>query len=483
MSKTVKNYIYNLAYQVLLILVPLITIPYLSRVLGSDGVGLHGYSNSIVVYFSLFGCLGINLFGQREVAYRKDDIEERSKCFWELIIVRTLSSLFCSLLYLAFILLFVRDGALETQLLIQTIIILANAIDISWFYQGLEEFKKTATRSIAVKIVTVCLIFLFVHQKDDLWKYTLILSCSTLFGNVFLWASIKKRLVRVDFRLLRFSRHLGPILLLFLPQIASSVHTVLDKTMIGAMTDNDQVAYYEQSQKVSNLLLVICTSLNTVLMPKIAYLKEKQQQAKILNYLSIASQFILLISIPMAVGVFFVADDFVPAFFGPGYSGAIPILKIMSVLTIIVGLSNAFGVQYLVPVGDQKSFNVSIFLGTSINVCLNLVLIMLFKSIGATIATIVSEIVITAYQYSVIKRHNRSFSIGKQCCKYLLLGLVLFLALAFEKTFLNPGVSRMMIMVGTGVPLYIALLLGTKDKIMYSVIHRVKTKLQEKRKN
>ena len=190
MKKSIaKNYIYNLIYQLLTILLPLITTPYLSRVLGAEPIGIYGYTISIVTYFILFGSLGIAMYGQREIAYKQNDKKSRTKIFLEIIIVRTISLMFSMTL---FYIIFGRTGEYAIYYKILLVEMLANVFDISWFFQGLEEFDKTVTRNMIVKSISLILIFALVKQPSDLWKYFAIFVGSELLGNMSLWLYLPK---------------------------------------------------------------------------------------------------------------------------------------------------------------------------------------------------------------------------------------------------------------------------------------------------
>lgn len=263
-----KNYLYNLFYQILIIIVPLFTTPYLSRVLGAEAIGIYSYTLSIATYFILFGSLGVAMYGQREIAYVQDDKEKRSKIFFEIVIMRFIT-LGISLLLFYFS--FCTQGDYRVYYKILILEIVANSLDISWFFQGLEEFKKTVIRNTVVKLVSIICIFTFVKSANDLSKYFLIYVLSTLIGNISMWMYLPKYLKKIRRKELKILKHVKPTAVLFIPQLATQAYTVLDKTMIGAMVaDKSEVGFYEQAQKMVKLLLTIATSLGTVMVPRMA---------------------------------------------------------------------------------------------------------------------------------------------------------------------------------------------------------------------
>lgn len=204
MKKSIfTNYIYNLIYQIVVIILPLITTPYLSRVLGAENIGTYGYTLSIVTYFVLFGSLGIAMYGQREIAYVQDDKPNRSKVFWEIIVVRTIS---LSISLVAFYFIYVSGEKYQIYYKIFMLEIIATMLDISWFFQGLEEFKKTVGRNLVVRIASTILVFILVKTQDDLAKYIFIYVITTLLGNVSLWFYLPKYIQKVKIKSLDLTR-------------------------------------------------------------------------------------------------------------------------------------------------------------------------------------------------------------------------------------------------------------------------------------
>ena len=211
-----KNYIFNLAYQILSIIIPLITTPYLSRVLGSENIGIHSYTLSITTYFILFGSLGISLYGQREIAYIQDELKKRSIAFFEILFMKTIT---LSISLILFYFTFCLNGEYHIYYLILILEIIANIVDINWYFQGLEEFKKTVTRNIIVRMVSVICIFIFIKNTSDLKLYFLIYALSTCLGNLSLWFYLPKYTVKCKLKELNIKRHLKPAIMLFIPQV------------------------------------------------------------------------------------------------------------------------------------------------------------------------------------------------------------------------------------------------------------------------
>lgn len=461
-KKSVKiNYFYNLIYNLLTLLLPLLTTPYLSRVLGVENIGIYGFTNSIVTYFVLFGCLGTTLYGQREIAYVQDDKEKQSKVFYEIFFVK-LISMFISILLYGFS--FCLDGTLSLYYQILLIYLVANVFDISWYLQGIEEFDKTVIRNLIVKVLSIILIFVLVKKADDLWIYFTIFASSELLGNITMWIYVPKYLNKPNFKRLNLKRHLKPILMLFIPQIAIKVYTVLDKTMIGVISGNmNYVGFYEQGQNIVRALIVIITAYGTVMASRIAYTYKNSDKKETINYLKSSFRFSWLLGIPLMLGTIAVADKLVPWFFGDGYDPVSNIIKFTSPLIIAIGLNNVLGMQYLVPIGRQKDFTTAVVIGALSNFILNNILIRLFGTIGAVIASVLAETIILIYELYVTRKEFNWLMIFNGIFKYLIAGIIMFIVIYNIELHLGVSLLNTFIVFIIGVITYFIMLLLLRD--------------------
>ena len=457
MNKVAKNYFYNLSYQILVLIVPLITTPYVSRVLGAKGVGTFSYTNSIVQYFILFGCVGLNLYGQREVAYVEHEKTKRDKVFWELVILRIIT-VSISLSEYAFI------------FLIMSLDVLASMVDISWFFQGIEDFKKIVVRNFIVKITGVVLIFLFVKSSSDLYLYVICQSATLLLGNLSMWAYIPKFVGKVEVRKLNIKKHIKPTLVLFLPQIATSVYTVLDKTMIGLLTGlEEEVAYYEQGQKIVKIAMTLVTSLGTVMMPRIANLFKQNQLKQVREHLLKSFRFVFFLSFPMMFGLMAISCNLVPWFFGSGYDKVVPNMMVISPILVIIALSNIMGTQYLLPIGRQKEYTLSVVVGCVVNFSMNLLLIPHLLSIGAAIATVIAESSVTGVQIYCIRKDFDFRHIVKENMHYIISAFFMFILTYFLARLLQPSIISTFLCVVVGASMYFGILTIMKDDMLLQV--------------
>lgn len=483
MKKSItKNYIYNLAYQLLAIVLPIITTPYISRVLGAENIGIYSYTISIVTYFITFGSLGIALYGQREIAYIQDNEKERSKTFWEIIILRFIT-LFLSMIlfYYAFV---YRDNTYSMYYKILLLELMANMIDISWFFSGLEEFKKTVSRNLIIKLISVISIFIFIKTKNDLIKYFFIYVLANFMGNLSLWFYLPKYIKKVDIKELKIWKHLKPTIGLFIPQIAIQVYTLLDKTMIGVIvSDKSEVGFYEQAQKIVKILLTIITSLGTVMMPRIANTYANGNKEKIKEYMKKSFCMVFLLGFPLIFGLISVAPNFVPVFFGKGYDKVSILMQVISPVILFIGLSNVTGTQYLLPTKRQKQYTISVVCGAISNFILNSILIKKFGSVGASVGTVIAEFIVMSIQMYVIRNEFEIKKIIKLSVNYIIAAIIMFSCCMLVNIFHLSNVMNVMLKVIIGGIVYGTILLIMKDEFLKELIEKVLNKIRRKKQN
>ena len=474
-----KNYIYNLIYQIIIIILPIITAPYLARTLGAESIGIYSYTISVTTYFILLGSLGVAMYGQREISYALNDKDKRSKIFFEILFFRIITMII-SILF--FYIIFVRTGEYAIYYKILLLELVATCFDISWFFQGLEEFKKTVSRSVIVKIISIICIFAFIKNPKDINIYLLIYVLSTLIGNLSLWLYLPKYINKVLFKDLKIIRHFKPTVALFVPQIAIQVYTVLDKTMIGTIiTDKSEVGYYEQAQKIIKILLTVITSLGTVMVPRMASTFISGKKEKLKEYMNKTFNFVWILSIPMIFGILTVSKYFVPVFFGEGYDKVIILMNIISPIFLLIGLSTVIGTQYFIPTKRQKEFTISVTIGAVINVILNLLFIRPYASVGASIATVIAELTVTCIQLYMLRKEFKFFDIIKMSKNYLLAGLVMFSINLFMINFIIGSVNNIIniaVQSIVGSIIYISVLFILKDKFLFYILNQVKLKIK-----
>ena len=402
MSKLKKDFLYNIMYQILQLILPLITIPYISRVLGAEGVGTYSYTYSIVYYFMLIALLGINNYGNRSIAQNRENRDKMSKKFLSIYAIQLIMSITMIIVYMLYILLVCNEY--KNIALIQSIFLISSMLDINWFFFGMEEFKLTITRNTILKFISLIFVFIFVKNPSDLWIYTLIMAGSTLISQVVLWPFLLKRISYVKITLKDIKKHIKPCIILFIPVIAISLYRVMDKIMLGIMSDVTEVGYYEQAEKIITVPTGVVTALGTVMLPKISNLVANEKYDEMKLYIEKSIKFMMFMAFPVSFGIVAISGDFVPLFLGNEFEKSIMLVDILATTTLFMAFANVLRTQYLLPKEKDNIYIYSVIGGAIINLIINIILIPKLQSIGATIGTIIAEAFVMIYQTISVKK-------------------------------------------------------------------------------
>ncbi|MEO3734477.1 polysaccharide biosynthesis C-terminal domain-containing protein [Lactiplantibacillus plantarum] len=464
--KIVKNYLYNVGYNILILLTPLLTVPYISRVLGPTGVGINATTNSVITYFLLVGTVGITIYGNREIAFIREDFEKRSQVFWEIELLQITT---IGLAYLAFCIFLFFQNQLKMYFFYQSFLIIAGAFDISWFFMGLEDFKKTVLRNILVKIISLFAIFVLVKTKNDVGIYILILSLSQLLGNVTLWPYLN-RIVRVPkIATLHIFKHLKPSLSLFIPQVAITIYLAVNKTMLWQLDNVTASGYYDYSDKLIKLVLAIVTSTGTVMLPHIANLYARKKMKQVKEYLYISFDFVLFIAIPMCFGIAALATSLAPWFFGSEFTMVNKLLMIEAPVIILIGLSNVIGQQYLLPTKQTRTYTVSVVLGSVTNIVINIPLILKYGVYGAMIATLLSELTVTSYQLIKVRTALKLSKLFANVGKYMFAAVIMFMPVYVLNICMKISALSLFFQILIGLLIYIGMICILQPSILQRI--------------
>lgn len=451
--KVIKNYLYNVVYQILLLLVPLITVPYISRVLGPELVGINSYTNSWMTFFMLVGQMGIALYGNREVAYHRENPIERSKIFWGIELLQVITITCALIAYLGAVLLF--STTFKEYFLLQSFWIIAASVDVSWYFMGVENFQRIVFRNMLVKLASVALIFLVVKGNNDLGKYIALLGLSNLVGNLTLWPYLKDEIKWVPISTWHPFRHFYPALLLFVPTITTQVYLVVNRLMLGRMSTQSQLGQFQYTDQIIKVILAVVTASGQVMLPHIANKFSKGDVKGIRDSLYNSFDFITAIAIPMMFGIMAIAKQFAPWFLGKQFNDAGILMMIEAPVILFIGWSNVTGTQYLMPINRTKEYTVSVTVGAVINVIANLFLIALWGARGATLATDISEFAVAAVQLVYIRQTISRRKLFGQMWKYLLSGGIMFIITYRLAMIMNMTIPNLAIEVIIGAVIYI----------------------------
>ncbi|VDG17581.1 flippase [Lactobacillus koreensis] [Lactiplantibacillus mudanjiangensis] len=464
--KVIRNYLYNASYQILNLITPFITVPYIARILGPKGVGINSFTNSIVTYFVLAGTLGLTIYGNREVAYNRDDPEKLSKTFWEIEILQLTTMTLSFICFLLFIFFY---GQYTMFLLMQSLLIISGAFDISWFFMGLEDFKKTVLRNMFVKVIALIAIFTFVRHHNDVAIYIAILGCTQLFGNLSLWPYLKKIVNKVPISSLEIWHHLRPAIILFIPQVAIQVYLQVNKTMLGQLDSVVASGYYDYADKLVKMVLAVVTATGTVMLPHMSNLFAKGNLKKVNEYLYRSFNFISAIAVPLSFGIAAVATALAPWYYGSKFAVVGQLLILESPVVLIIGWSNALGQQYLMPTKQIKKYTWSVVFGAIANIIVNVPLIIVFGVKGATLATLISEVVVTGYQLISVHSQIDYRRLFSDLPKYLISGIVMFIVVYNLNVSMKISIFSLILQVVEGMLVYLGMILILQPKIILEI--------------
>lgn len=477
-----RNFIYNLLYQLFLIIVPIAVTPYIARVLGEDASGQYSFTNSVNYYYTLLAMLGFNLYGQRLIASHQNEVKQQTIDFIEILLARSVSTLLSIIIYFLMIWQGPIDDRYRSLLFVQIINIVSVGFDIAFFFQGNEEFGKIILRNVIIKSFGIISIFLFVKSPDHLFIYAFIQSLITLFSSLSLWIYLPKVLIKVEKESIKPFRHIKPAFLLFLPTIATSVYTSLDRTLIGIITKLDsENGNYVYAERIVKMALVVVTSLGTVLVPRNSARFEKGDILSVRKNIEKSARFVFFMGTPLVFGCIAIAPNFIPWYLGDGYIKAILLMQILSPIILIIGLSNVFGIQYLIPSKNDKKYTLAIVIGAISNFILNLCLITLWMSYGAAIATLIAETLVTCTMGYMIRKDIDLKKIIKSSIHYIIASVIMFVLCFFEANRFPPQFGYSIIIITSGILIYLVSLFIVKDELLLQIISRIKNMLKQGR--
>lgn len=489
-----KNYIYNLSYQLLLIIVPFITMPYLAKTLGLDNQGTFSLLQSIVSLFVMLGCVGLNVYGQREIAYHKQDAECCERVFWEIQILRVIMLSLSIGLYFLFahvntkMISFVDvDNFLYFALF--SLELIASVFDISWYYQGLENFKLQTVRNFIVKILCLALIIIFVREEGHLARYIIIYTGMNIIGNGTLWLH-KFRYSKFYAPQPRyFKKHLTLAFIMFLPQIATTVYAQLDRVMLGGLINdgNLQVGVYDNSEKLVKLALTVVTSIGLVMLSRVANTYEQKDEKKTRKYIRTSFKLYTCLATPIMFGVASIAETFVSRFYidgsGTPVEGAqfIPAVIIaLSPIIMFIGGSNVFGTQYLLPINRMKPYTLSVFTGMLLNIVFNFVFIPRLGALGAALSTSIAELGVLTVQIIAVRKNFRIIPMFLMGWRYYFAGGVMFACVFSLGKLLPDTMTALIAQIVIGVTVYFSIVILLRDRFVLKYARLIYDKVSKK---
>ena len=463
-----KNYIYRLCYEIICFLVPLVTTPYISRVLGADGVGKYSFTYSVVAWFMLFGALGTESYGTREISRNREDKGNCSRLFWE---IEFISILTCSLCLVLWGILICTVREYKFLFLALTPFLLGTMFDISWFYVGQEKIKIFAICGSVSRIVSTILVFALVRTSDDLITYCIINSLILLGSDVLMWLNLPRFVQKIPISQISLKRHFKEICVYFVPTIASSIYYILDKTLIGVITkDPLENGYYEQAAKVISVAKAFSYFvLNSVLTARMSYLFAKEGAAAIRSRMEKSINAFLFLGFGAVFGLLGISGRMVPVFFGEGYAPVEGLIYMLLPVIILAGISNSLEYQYYVPGGKRAQSSRYIIAGAALNLILDIILIKIWGAKGAAAASILAELLLM-----ILFLYNCEGCLGiKQLCgfsrKRIIAGLIMAFVVRTAGRIPMNGIAVLLVQLIGGGIIYLLILCILRDSFIKDI--------------
>lgn len=480
---TKKNFAFSALLQIVIYLIPLLTAPYLSRVLGPEGIGEYSYASSIVGYFVMvvnFGFLG---YGTLRISEKRDNIEERSGVFWSIVLVRFILFIFAFSAYLVTIfLLYGHKGYNLTIYLILALNIFVNLFDITYLFQGLENFKIISIINVSIRLSSVGLIFIFVRNSEDLVIYILISTVQLLLMSILPWLFVRGAIIRPKKDYINLKDTTKTSLFYFLPTLAVTLYTLVDKTMLGSLAGNAETGYYEQSTKIVSMVIGVIHALAPVMLARIAYLIKNGNEEEVHKKIGQMFNVYFLIGFPSIIGLFCICGLFMPSFFGDDFTPAVGVMYFLIPLILIKNISNALGNVFYGPRNQIHMTSIFYFVGAFVNIFGNALLIPSLKAQGAAIASLFSETLITILFVIFSRKGIRYGVIIKTAFKPMLASLIMGFALLILNSFVWSNIisNRLIIIIVDvliGACIYGAFVIIFRDPMVLNEIKVLRQKI------
>lgn len=482
-----KNQIFNFSMQILNILFPLIAIPYTTRLFGPEVLGEVNYANSIVQYFVMLAAAGIPVYATREIARNRDDNNALRKTFKEITILQVIFTIISLIVYTLLILSVENLRSNIYLYLLLGIQIFSNAFDFIWFIQGIEKYRYAAIATFISKFINVVLIFALLRSREDYNIYAFIIGITT-FINVFIRMMVSFNLLKnfkltdkVEINHKNLKIHVYAILVFFLSDVATKVYTAMDQTMLGILDTKESVGYYSMSIRLVKVLLTFVTSLAVVMVPRISNSIKNNRTDEVKRYIGMSTNLVYLIAIPALFGILAIGEEVVMLYLGEEFLQSIGIFKLVSLNLIIIGLSNVFGMQAMIPYGKEKKFTIILSLAAVVNFIVNLILIPQLSYFGATYATILAELLVTVWMYFEVRKLVGDIPEVFNVWKMLVPSVIFYLVIRFGvKSFVSSSISIILLSIPLAGIIYGLGLILLKEKLTMNLLDKILNKLNKR---
>lgn len=465
-----KNYIYRLVYELFIFILPLITTPYISRVLGAEGVGEFSFTYSVTAYFMMLGALGTENYGTREIARNSGDKQEYSRLFWEIELIRVISFLVCLLPWFIMIISVSRYRLLYIAL---TPYIIGTMFDISWFYFGIEKIDVVVITNAAVRVLGIFLLFTMVRNREDVVVYCIINSLILLIANLLMWFFLPGYLIRIRWSGIHIGNHFRETLIYFLPSVANTIYMSIDKTLIGVITGNSyENGYYEQASRVITVAKAFTFWVySSIAIARMSYLYETEGPERVKEKTADSIDFILLLGYGAIFGLIGISHNLVPVFFGEDYGPVEILIYMMLPLVLIIGIGNCLESHYYIPAGKRVQSAKFILTGAIINIIMNLCFIPWYGARGAVVASVAAEIIITTLYMRNCNGFLTLKQIGQDSVKRIIAGICMAVIVYITGNLPYNSICVLLLQLFVGAVSYTWILFCLNDSMLRNIMH------------
>lgn len=455
-SETIaKNFIYTTFYKVTRMILPLVTIPYVTRVLGAEKLGIYDYTYSVVIYFQMFAFLGFENYGSRLIAEHRKNKAQMYKVFSSAYYFQIISSILALVAYMVYLIVFCKEN--RDIAWIQSLYIIAELFNISWLYFGLEKFKVTSTINIIARLLSFVGIFIFVKTRDDLVLYSIFCAGTLLFSSLILWIGAFKCIKFTQVTVKEIWKYGKGSLLLFFPVLVINIYRTMDKIMLGNIVGMSEVAIYSNADKIVEVPYMILASLGVVTLPKMTNFAQDGELEKTKYYIEKSMRIIMFMACGMAFGMMGVGKVFAPIFFGDEFIKSGVLIMVIAPHVIFRGNANVVRNQYLLPQKRDKDYIVSILIGVVINLVFNSIFIPLRGAVGAACATLLAESFVASYQICICRKEIPVMRYTVSNLFFIVAGLAMFVPVYMYGNAHGATISTLLIQVAIGVVIYLAI--------------------------
>lgn len=479
-NKLKKNIIYNALYQALVILLPILTMPYLVRSLSKEQIGINSYSLSVVQIFIVISFWGMNNYASREIAYQKDN-SKRNEEFWSLWTIQIISTMFSFITLNLFNIYFFRDN--KIIFFIQSFLVLINMIEVSWFFIGIEELKRVVVRNTVIKLLMTSSIFIFIKDTNDFYLYILINVITSLVGNIVLVNSLKQYVGTPNVNKERVRYHLSKSWKFLIPQFSILIYTSLDKVILGNLANMTEVAYYDQSQKIIRIAVSLVSSVGVALLPRMTYLAQNNKKEEFDNLLTKSLNNVLLVSIYIVTVIICVAPNFVEWFFSKQYKDMALLMQIVSPIGVFIPIATILWNTVLIP---NKLDNIAIKSAIYCAIMSVILNTLLDKNLGA-LGAIITLLLVEFYGMSYRIYHSRKYYNFKilipSLYRYVGSSIFSYICVILFTGFMKSSIISTIIIGIISTIVYFSILIVMKDTLILSYIGNIKMKLKGRNLN